>query len=481
MIYLKYFKYIILFFASLLFYFFIKQIGLNGHDSFQYIEWSNKIFTDPNFTFNRQVLYIYIYIINSILKWPYFGLGISNLLAFVISSLIIFKIYEIFQFKEITKILSFLTFLCSSLVINSFTHNYISNIETLFLLTLFYFSLLLFEKKEKKIIFICHGIFSSLIFFIHEEKIIISFLIYFFILIFLEKKNYIIYSFLSFLITKLSFFIFFWGEISIIDYFRVTASAISKDNYLIFNNFILNLIYSFKVNFGYLTNIFLPISIYILLFKKEFKIKLYFKFILFVALGYLIILTPLVGHSENLARTYGVCFILVNFFIFYLIEEYIYNYPKYKIVTYCLIFIFLIPFTLNFYKTFFKKNYKNKYILTYQYLTKNFKEKDIFLLELPSFENRRDMWNENQIYGYGLSSVVYLGNRSINLDALKFKTKKKDNQILTELNNFNQIVFHKKNDPDVIEAKIIKELNYSNNWRKNEISKNLVIFNKIIN
>ena len=84
-------------------------------------------------------------------------------------------------------------------------------------------------------------------------------------------------------------------------------------------------------------------------------------------------------------------------------------------------------------------------------------------------------------YGYGLSSVSYLGKRSINLNSLKFHTRKTDDQILTELNNFNQIVFDKRKDPNLIEAKIIKELNDNNSWHKNEISKNLIMFNKIIN
>lgn len=482
MIYLRYFKYIILIFTSFIFYFFIREIGLNGHDSFQYIEWSNKIFTDPNLTFNRPVLYTYINILNSILKWPYFGLGFSNLVAFIFSSFFIFKIFEILKFDEVIKIASYITFLCSSLVINSFKNNYIANIEILFLLILVFFSLLILEKKEKKIIYLFHGIFSSLIFFIHEEKIIISFLIYIFILICLKKKNLIIYSFLSFLITTLLIFLIFVNEISLINYLRVSGSASAGEQHLIFNNFILNLIYSLNVNVSYLTNIFIPIIIYILFFKKIRNIKLNIKFFLYISLGYLFLLTLIIGQPEHLVRTYGVCFVLANFIMFSIIKDFNYNYPTYKIFTYCLIFILLVPMTLNFYKIFFVKDYKNKYILAYKHIKKNFNEKDTFVLELPSFEKRTDMWDRNRIYGYGLSSVVYFGKKSINLNALKFKFNKSDDEILSEINKFNQVVLIKKETPEPVESEIIKKLSYnSNKWNRTEISKNLIIFNKVVN
>ena len=181
-------KFLILTIITIIYFYYIFKVGLSGHDSFQYIEWSNKLYETPNLTFNRVILQIYINIINNLLSWPYYGLGVSNLIAYLISSLFFFKISKKIKLNEKFIITSFIVFSTSPLILNSFSFNYISNIETMFFLILLYFSISILVT-ENKVKYILHGFFSSLIFFVHEEKIILVLIIYFFLLIYKKKKN----------------------------------------------------------------------------------------------------------------------------------------------------------------------------------------------------------------------------------------------------------------------------------------------------
>lgn len=471
-------KYLILVITSVVYFYFIMKLGLNGHDSFQYIEWSNKLFETPNLTFNRVGLYIYINIINNLLNWPYYGLGASNLIAYLISSFFFFKIAKKINLSEIYLIISFIIFSTSPLVTNSFSLNYISTIETMFLLILFYLSTCMLSNQNK-IIYILHGLFSSIIFFVHEEKIILVIMIYFFLFIYTNKQNNLFFSLIIFLFFNLITFLFFYENISFYNYLRVANSATDKiADISIISNFIFNLIYSLKINFGYLYNFI--IIIFILIYFSDSKSDIISKMILFISILYLFIITLLIKDNESLSRTYGVVFILFNFLIFKFIQE---NLKNFNFTNYIIYFLFLltIPNIYNFYEITYNKNIDNPYLTSFKFIKKKFDINKVKILELPSFEDRRDMWNKNQIYGYGLSSVSYFGEKSINLNSLKFKTNLTDKEIgLYIIDNFNLIIATKKDDITNSEKKIIQFIKENDEkWKVHQIKGILNIYEKI--
>jgi hypothetical protein len=471
-------KFLILSITTIIYFYYIFKVGLSGHDSFQYIEWSNKLYETPNLTFNRVILYIYINIINNLLSWPYYGLGVSNLIAYLISSLFFFKISKKIKLNEKFIITSFIVFSTSPLILNSFSFNYISNIETMFFLILLYFSISILVT-ENKVKYILHGFFSSLIFFVHEEKIILVLIIYFFLFIYKKKKINLIYSLTVFLVLNLIIFLFFYNYISFYNYLRVANSVSDKINDIsIFSNFISNLIYSFKINFGYLYNFILPI--FILIFFSNNKIDDFLKMILFIAIAYLFVISLLIKDNESLSRTYGVVFVSFNFLIFKFIQENIKKLIFHKYILYLSVLL-IVPIIYNFYEVIYKKNINNLYLTSFNFIKKNFDKDKVYVLELPSFEDRRDMWNENQIYGYGLSSVSYLGKKSINLNSLKFKTNLTDEKMqFYIINNFDLIIAINKDNISHSEKKILDLIRGNvEKWRVHQVNSDLIIYEKI--
>ena len=78
--------------------YFSLNFGQDGHDTFQYIEFANQIFTDETFIlFYRPSLYTLIYALNQIIGWEPYSLSI--LYSILINKFL--KIVEIMSFVSL--------------------------------------------------------------------------------------------------------------------------------------------------------------------------------------------------------------------------------------------------------------------------------------------------------------------------------------------------------------------------------------------
>jgi hypothetical protein len=473
------------------------NFGQAGHDTFQYIEFANQVFTDePLILFYRVGLYSLIYIFNQIFGWEPYSLSILYSVFVIITFIYFYLLAKIFLKSEILILFSYLLLFFNAQYLIFFQRNYTAIVEIACILGFIYHFYLLGDNKinlKKKYVNINIFIAGFFVFFgthVHEDKSIF-FLSFIFVNYFLNKlisiKVFLTFFFLSF--ATASYF-------GLIDVFKnlLKTNNIMSDKFGSKSDVLQNIFFILKdsANF-FLGNFFLEFFLFLIIIefflKKKLKlnfINIYlislFLYILFLALAFGNITLPI--DNIGLTRVYAPTSVFIIIIFFYLFEK-IYKelgiFLRISITTILCVFFFN---KLYEFKEYIKPVNNSKFYSAYKYIKSqniNRNKYTIKVLQLPSFEHRYDrMWTKN-FNTYGLSSKVYFGENSDNLNNYLVKNFQNLNYPLTNdeiteiYEEFDYIIFDEKkvNDQSFNEKKIIQDI--KNTFGNIIIEKNLSI------
>lgn len=456
---------------SVYFYNFAINYGQSGHDTFQYIQFSTKVFTDePYIRHYRVGLYFIINLVNSIIGWEPYSLTIIITFFFIVANIYFYLLSRNFIKSELLIFLCYLIFIFNINFFNSVKENELTVIETACILGFLYHFYLLYKNKYsinlyyKLINFFLAGFFAYLGTHVHEDKSIF-YIFFIFIYFFYQKKSainiFLVYFILS-LITASYFGIF--------DVFNnlLTAHKSVSDDYGSKSDLILNFYIVIKDSFYFFVGkIYFEFFILFFLIKSFFikKLKLNFLNIYFLAsVVYFIFLVTAYGKI-SLTRVYAPVSVIFVIIFFNAVEKFYYEISN--ILRNMLVILIIIPIAdkIGNFNEIIKPINASKYLNVYNYIMSvrdNSQKYNIKIMELPSFEKRYGMWGG--YHAYGLSSKVYFGENSKNLNSymqtkyndVKYKIKEED--IKEILNNFDYIVISNKNKISINESLIINKL-----------------------
>jgi|LakMenEpi03Aug12_release.lakeMendotaPanAssembly.Ray.scaffolds.fasta_scaffold328539_1 hypothetical protein len=464
--------------------------GQDGHDNFQYIEFANQILTDePLILFYRPGLYTLIYAFNQIFGWEPYSLSILYSVFVVITFIYLYLLARIFLKSEILILFTYLLLFFNAQYLIFFQRNYTAIIEITCILGFVYHFYLLSvneincRKKYVNINIFITGFFAFLGTHVHEDKSIF-FLSFIFVYYFLNKlisvKVFLIFFFLSFVTAN------YFG---VIDVFKnlLKINNVISENFGSKNDVLQNIFFILKdtANF-FLGNLFFEFFLFLIIinFFLRKKIKLDFINNYLISLFFYILFLALMYGNINLTRVYAPTGIFLVIIIFNLFEKIYVNlgiFFKILIIT-VLCFIFLEKFYE--FKKYIRPVDNSKFYSAYKYIKLQNINRDkytIKVLQLPSFENRYDrMWTKN-FNTYGLSSKVYFGKNSDNLNNYLIENFQNFNYPLTNAEifkiyqEFDYIIFDEKKvkDQSFNEKKIIQDI--KNTFGNIIIEKNLSI------
>jgi hypothetical protein len=459
---------------------FSQNFGLDGHDTFQYIQFASVVNSDqPYLFFYRPILYWLINIFNFFYGWTPQSYTKFLLLFYILSTVALYFLLGEMLKSENLKYIFLFIFISSNHFVTSFYFHYTTLVESFFVFAFLLF--LIKGKNEEKVTYkeYLSGLFAYFGTHVHEDKFIFFTAVIFFYYFINKKKAIKILLTLFFLsLATLIYFAHAGLFLDILGHTYGISKGYQKTNFISDFIFIIDngLIYI-------LTPKYLLVFYIIILSKfffnknKEFSIE---RVILFGSLVYISALSIAFGKFD-LVRVFSPVLFLIPLLCFVYVDKFFIKSSTFLkfIVTSVLIF-FPIYSIQNIYllidnnKNKISK-YKDSYDLINSVILKKRKpEYNYKILQLPSFEARNVMWNGYD--AYGLASEIYFGKTASTLMGMRNKSMSDNDLIDHVLKNYN--VFVTTNNPqDPMEKKIINNLiskGYS--VTKSHVYENLVFF-----
>ena len=408
--------------------------SIGGHDTFQYIKWSQLLFTEDRYLlFFRPTLYAFVLIFHEIFDWSSSAFKIMLFTFWAGSFVLLIVLCRRLGFSKFVILCSILCFSSAPLWMVGDASGHITSIETFFLLSLVLLGINLHKNRSTPnyVLFIL----TSVIFiFIHEEKIL-----YVFPLVLLIERNLLSTTKTCSIITIIIVAIYFLlGGQSSSENSAILGGgiALSWGNHLFIVHNIFNSLTNAANEFGYFESsviiimfitFFVKGVIYILkLFKNE-RFKFSFSFfnkifafgiipkeiqILILPSILYFLFVPIIFAGIDLPRTTGVVLLPALVGFIYLITKEI-DILGTKILRSLFLTLFFTSFIFNLFDSrnqisefYFEEI---KYFNAQQIIENNkipCNQNSIIGID-NSFDNRPLIWGGMR--GYGLESKVYLG------------------------------------------------------------------------
>lgn len=419
------FSYTLLFcFIAFVKYFLTTDFSVGGHDTFQYIRWSEYLYTDERvLIFFRPVLYAVIHSFHLLLGYSQYTFKIMLFVVSMINFLVLLYIASMLKLRYQVSMMLLCSVLLSKFVLVGDSVGFVSSIEVFFLLGTLLFGIKFFESQQT-LYYVAFGLFGLFVTLCHEEKFIYWFFLNIYVLRFAFSK--IFFSTAVMVITIIILILSAGGQSVDENNLRVAGSiATNWNNPLYVLSNILKTYISAAYEFGFIENALLvamliklaavvsPANV-VSLFKfhrlvdlKETEwrvcdLLLYPSVLYFITVG-------AIFSGIDLPRTTSVVMIPIIIFLY----SKLLNGCKFSLPV---ILAFLSSLCVNVYSA--DKYAQNEFAVEGRYnvafaaigVDKDHCETGSILI-LESFDDRSEMWGGGS--SYGLMSEVYLGDCAV--------------------------------------------------------------------
>ena len=459
---------------------FAKNFGLDGHDTFQYVQFSSVVNTDnPYLFFYRPILFWLINFFNFLYGWTPQSYTNFLLFFYTLSTLTLYFLLNEVLKNENLKFIFLFIFISSNHFITSFYNHYTTLIEIFFIFAFLLFLIKGKNTKQNSYYEYLSGLFAYFGTHVHEDKFIFFIAIIFFYY-FLDKKKAlkIISTLLFFSLITLIYFSHIELFLDIAGHTVGISKGYQKTNFISDFIFIIDngLIYILTPKYV-LVFYLIILSMFIFNKNKKFSIE---TVILFGSLIYILALSIAFGKF-NLVRVLSPILLLIPLLCFIYLDKIFIKSSIFFRYVICVILLFFPIYSIKdvYLKLESNKNKISKYKDSYNLinnviLKKKGTEYKYKILQLPSFEKRNVMWNGYD--GYGLASPIYYGKSANTLNAIKDKSVSDNDLVNQVLKNYN-IFVTSKNHVDSLEKKIINNLrSMGYTEEKSEVYNHLIFF-----